>query len=134
MNTDRQLITTLLGKVTSRQAAIYRRIQSDSVRDKDVVGLVLRYDAIDETKGVLSSNAMIDILNNNLYEIYVCNPDDIHSGNYAGNKAGAVTGWDIKWILAPSDKAVKQYPFFDEIITKNDNSTGRARTAELFIQ
>jgi hypothetical protein len=61
----------------------------------------------------------------NLYEIYTCNPYDITEGFYAGKKAGEVEGWDIQWVIASNDEALKDYPFFDCIITKNDNSTGR---------
>jgi len=61
----------------------------------------------------------------NLYEIYVCNSQDITGGVYEGKKSGEVTGWDIFWVLASSEEALKDFPFFDEVITTNDNSTGR---------
>lgn len=63
-----------------------------------------------------------------LFEIYVCNSEDITEGVYAGKKAGEVSGWDIKWVLSTSD-AIKFFPWFDEVITKNDNSTGRRDTS-----
>ena len=66
-----------------------------------------------------------------LYEIYVYNSEDINEGCYAGKKAGEVGGWGIKWVLSTDDH-IFNFPFFDEIITKNDNSTGRRIGAILF--
>jgi hypothetical protein len=60
----------------------------------------------------------------NLYEIYTYNDELITEGHYEGKPAGAVSGWDIKWVLG-TDEGIKSFPFFDEIITTNDNSTGR---------
>ena len=76
---------------------------------------------------------------NNLYEIYVFNDvpvkyplsSSLHP-NGIMREAGEVDGWDIKWILAPNDETIKKYPFFDVVISKNDNSTGRVLTAEIF--
>ena len=59
-----------------------------------------------------------------LFEIYVYNDEEITEGMYAGKAAGEVGGWDIKWVLG-TDEGIKTFPFFDEVITKNDNSTGR---------
>jgi len=44
----------------------------------------------------------------NLYEIYIYNE----------------SGWDIRWVLG-TDEGIKTFPFFDRVITKNDNSQGR---------
>lgn len=66
-----------------------------------------------------------------LYEIYVYNSEDIAEGVYEGKKAGEVDGWDIKWVLSKPEH-IKNFPFFDCIITKNDNSTGRALGAILY--
>ena len=134
MNTDRQLILALKDRIQARLAVIYERIQDDRTKGKAVISLILRYEAVSDTKDVLSSNGMIDILNNDLFEIYVCNAEPVKNGLNPSElaPAGTIGGWEIKWILAPSEEAIKQYPFFDEIITQNDNSTGRARTAELF--
>ena len=60
----------------------------------------------------------------NLYEIYVTNDHYIDSGVSEGSEPGEVTGWDIRWVLA-TDEGIKSFPWFDEVITKNDNSTGR---------
>jgi len=132
MNTDRALISALRERIDMKQAVRFIRIQDDKTNDKDVIPLILRYEAVHDTKGVLSINTMVDILNNDLFEIYTCNDKPV---TYCDKlqPAGAVTGWDIKWVLAPNREAIKQYPFFDCIITKNDNSTGRATDAELFI-
>lgn len=63
----------------------------------------------------------------NTYEIYVSNSEDINNGSYAGNKAGTVGGWEIK--LIKTDKDIKNYPFFDCVITKNDTPESKC---ELF--
>jgi hypothetical protein len=60
----------------------------------------------------------------NLYEVYLYNDAPIHDGCYEGAEAGEVSGWNIQWILG-TDDGIKSFPFFDEVITKNDNSTGR---------
>lgn len=60
----------------------------------------------------------------NLYEIYTYNPEDITEGAYEGKKAGEVSGWDIHWVLASNKDALEDYPFFDCVISTNDNSTG----------
>lgn len=68
----------------------------------------------------------------NLYEIYTCNPEDITEGVYEGKKAGEVTGWNIHWVIATSEDALKDYPFFDCVISTNDNSTGRMTGAYIW--
>jgi len=59
-----------------------------------------------------------------LYEIYVYNHEPITDGVYEGALAGEVDGWEIKWVLA-TDDGIFDFPWFNCIITKNDNSTGR---------
>lgn len=59
-----------------------------------------------------------------LYEIYVYNDTQINDGQYEGAQPGTVSGWDIRWVLG-TDEGIKSFPYFDEVITKNDNSTGR---------
>jgi len=61
----------------------------------------------------------------NLYEIYTYNSVSIHDGTYEGAEPGEISGWDIMWVLASSEEALQDFPFFDEVITTNDNSTGR---------
>lgn len=133
MTTDRALIMALKDRATIKRNEYLYHVRSTNkaagMKDKLVNRIIGSFDA----NNILILNGTIDILNNDLFEIYVCNPEDIHNGVYAGNKAGDITGWDIKWVLAPNREAVKQYPLFDCIISKNDNSTGRALTAELFI-
>lgn len=60
----------------------------------------------------------------NLYEIYIYNDFDIQTGVHEGKKAGEVSGWDTCWVLG-TDEGIKTFPWFDCVITKNDNSTGR---------
>lgn len=133
MNTDRALIHALRERGNAKKKALSNRIHKHRVAGEDAEQLIGRYVAIHDINDLLAKNIMIDILNNDLFEIYVCNPKDIHNSDYAGNKAGDITGWDIKWVLAPNREAIKKYPFFDCIITQNDNSAGQAHTAELFI-
>ena len=59
-----------------------------------------------------------------LFEIYVYNDFDIDEGCYEGKKAGEVSVWDTRWVLG-TDEGIKTFPWFDCIISKNDNSTGR---------
>ncbi len=127
--TDREFILNALDRVRAKQASIYKRIQH--AEGKRVISLILRYERIEDIKGVLSMNALVDILNNELFEIYTCNDKPV---TYCGERvpAGSVTGWDIKWLLSLNEETVKQYPLFDCIISRNDNSTGRTRTAEVF--
>ena len=132
MNTDRQLISTLRDKLITRQNVLLGRRHNSSLPNDKVERLVIRYKAIEDTKGLLINNEMVDILNNDLFEIYVYNSEWV---SYGGEPcpAGYVSGWEIKWVLAPNREAIKKYPFFDCIISRNDNSTGQARSAELFI-
>lgn len=60
----------------------------------------------------------------NLYEIYIYNEYIISDGVYEGAQPGTVSGWDIRWVLG-TDEGIKTFPFFDRVITKNDNSQGR---------
>ncbi len=60
----------------------------------------------------------------NLYEVYLYNDELITEGSYEGKPAGTVSGWNIQWVLG-TDEGIKSFPYFDEVITKNDNSTGR---------
>ena len=132
MNTDRQLIHTLRDKLGARQSALSSRIHSSEISDKEFKRLTARYYAIRNNSDLLIKNEMVDILNNDLFEIYTYNTEPLKDGVYAGSPAGAISGWEIKWILAPNREAIKKYPFFDCIISRNDNSTGQARSAELF--
>ena len=88
-------------------------------------------DSADLIVSELNSTATTKPEDLDLYEIYVSNSEDITDGVYEGKKAGEVDGWEIKWILSTDDHIFK-FPFFDCIITKNDNSTGRRTGAILF--
>jgi len=69
-----------------------------------------RYTSIEATLDNMSSlidKNTIDISVINRYEIYTCHP-----------KTGE-GGWEIQFVRS-TDNLIKQYPFFDEIITKND--------------
>ncbi|MCD6337134.1 MAG: hypothetical protein J7M01_02745 [Candidatus Marinimicrobia bacterium] len=66
--------------------------------------------------------------NLDLFEIYVYNSEIITSGHYEGSPPGEVSGWEIKWVLA-TDAGIKTFPFFDCIITKNDNSCDDLKNA-----
>ena len=48
------------------------------------------------------------------FEIYVCNDSPVE---YCGqiHPAGAVTGWNIKFVFATRE-SLSRYPYFDEII------------------
>ena len=106
-------------------------IGSDSSRcteeqAKELIEMVLKLEGKKEkpmNKNI--EETMEKTKNLNLYEIYVCNSEDIHDGMYEGKLAGEITGWDIHWVLASSEDALEDYPFFDCVITTNDNSTGR---------
>ena len=67
----------------------------------------------------------------NLYEIYVYNNCDIFDGMYAGKKAGEISGWETKHVLG-TDEGIKTFPWFDCVISKNDNSTGQRTGAILW--
>lgn len=60
-----------------------------------------------------------------LYEIYTYNPEPVHDGVYEGAEAGEISGWDTQWVLATDWKTLETFPFFDCVISTNDNSTGR---------
>jgi len=128
--TDRRLILDLTETVCAK------RYRKDRSLDYAVRSLeksqerARKYSTLSDINKSIKKN-LIDIYNNNLYEIYVCNSEPVE---YCGElkQAGAVGGWDIKWILAPNKAAIKKYPFFDCIISKNDNSTGMALDAEIF--
>ena len=66
----------------------------------------------------------LQIDNLDMFEIYVYNNAQINDGQYEGAQPGTVSGWEIKWVLG-TEEGVKSFPYFDEIISKNDNSTGR---------
>ena len=59
----------------------------------------------------------------NLYEIYVYNNCDIVDGIWEGKKAGEIGSWEIKHVLA-TPEGIKTFPWFDCILSTNDNSTG----------
>lgn len=59
-----------------------------------------------------------------LFEIYVYNDAQINDGQYEGQLPGTVSGWDTRWVLATPEH-ITEFPYFDVIITVNDNSTGR---------
>ena len=65
----------------------------------------------------------------NLYEVYLYNDCQINEGTYEGAQPGTVDGWEIKWVLASSKDALKDFPYFDCVISTNDNSTGHRLSA-----
>ena len=129
MKTDRRLIKELAERV---QANLSRKHEREEPTFENIRAYSKRYNALKDINQLLRVN-LVDIYNNDLFEIYVCNPEPTNDKMYGKQPAGSITGWDIKWVLAPNKEAVKQYPFFDCIITRNDNSTGQAIDAELFI-
>ena len=63
----------------------------------------------------------------NLYEIYVYNDCDIFDGMWAGKKAGEISGWSFIHVLA-TPEGIKTFPWFDCVVSENNNSTyDRAR-------
>ncbi|MCK4870779.1 MAG: hypothetical protein KAS93_06690 [Gammaproteobacteria bacterium] len=131
MTTDRRLIHDFIERVHAKR---YRRDRSYDYEASSMEVNQLkakRYGVLTDINRSINVN-MVDIHSNNLYEIYTCNAEPV---TYCGElkPAGHVSGWDIKWILAPNKAAVEQYPFFDCIISRNDNSTGQAIDAELFL-
>lgn len=128
MSTDRRLIKSLAERA---QAKHYNRHKDDEPTFENNLANSKRYSVLKDINQSLKVN-MVDIHNNDLFEIYVCNDKPVIYCD-ALHEAGHVTGWEIKWILSPNKEAIKQYPFFDCIISKNDNSTGQAIDAELFI-
>lgn len=68
-----------------------------------------------------------------LFEIYTCNDAEVEYPMGSGKlKArGTITGYDIAWVIARPDN-IKNYPLFDCIISKGDNSTGMATVAKIY--
>lgn len=127
MTTDRRLIKALIDKVNARR---YRR---DNYKLERGIGRSFDlYQLHSDINQSIKLN-MVDIYNNDLFEIYTYNSNPVESDVDGGAiPAGTLDGWEIKWILAPNKEVIKQYPFFDCIISINDNSTGQATDAELF--
>ena len=95
----------------------------------ETLELTLKYRYPELTCSLLMTQMKIRQLD--LFEIYVYNDAQINEGVYEGAQPGTVSGWDIQWVLATSE-GIKTYPFFDEVITKNDNSTGRRTGAVIW--